>query len=78
MVPVSTTVNGFYTPLRQQIELAVAEGFITSSNMSLVKFVDLQPGDNEEQDWGKRCMEALGSWVWDESAGYNLQWKEGN
>ncbi|KAJ9094087.1 hypothetical protein QFC21_006188 [Naganishia friedmannii] len=58
-------VNGFYTPLRQQIELAVAEGFITSSNMSLIKFVDLQSGDEEERDWGKRCMEALEAWVWD-------------
>ncbi|KAI5449486.1 hypothetical protein NCC49_004631 [Naganishia albida] len=69
-------VNGFYSPLRAQIELAVAEGFITPANTSLIKFVDLQAGDDEERDWGKRCMEALESWVWDESAGYNLQWKE--
>ncbi|KAJ9123447.1 hypothetical protein QFC24_003661 [Naganishia onofrii] len=69
---------GTFEEVMEMIELAVAEGFITFSNMSLIKFVDLQPGDSEERDWGKRCMEALDSWVWDESAGYNLQWKEGN
>ncbi|GHJ84074.1 hypothetical protein NliqN6_0476 [Naganishia liquefaciens] len=69
-------VNGFYSPLRQQIELAVAEGFITPANISLIKFVDLQDGDDEARDWGRRAVEALQSWVWDESAGYNLQWKE--
>lgn len=60
-------VNCFYSPLRDQIERAVSEGFITPANTSLIKFVDLQAGDNEERDWGKRCMEALEGWVWDVS-----------
>ncbi|KAJ9103621.1 hypothetical protein QFC19_004196 [Naganishia cerealis] len=57
-------------PLRDQIERAVAEGFITPANTSLIKFVDLQPGDDEERAWGKRCMEALESWVWDVSPAF--------
>ena len=60
-------VNGFYSPLRQQIELAVAEGFITPANISLIKFMDLQDGDDEARDWGRRAVEALQSWVWDVS-----------
>lgn len=62
-------VNGFYSPLRDQIERAVSEGFITPANTSLIKFVDLESGDDEARDWGRRAMEALESWVWDVSIG---------
>jgi hypothetical protein len=60
-------VNGFYSPLRDQIERAVSEGFITPANTSLIKFIDLQSGDDEAKDWGRRAVEALESWVWDVS-----------
>jgi hypothetical protein len=60
-------VNGFYSPLRDQIERAVSEGFITPANTSLIKFVDLASGDDEAKDWGRRAVEALESWVWDVS-----------
>lgn len=33
-------VNGFYTPLRQQIELAVEEGFISAAGKELISFID--------------------------------------
>jgi hypothetical protein len=62
-----SVVNGFYSPLRDQIERAVSEGFITPANTSLIKFVDLESGDDEAKDWGRRAVEALESWVWDVS-----------
>ena len=61
------TVNGFYTPLKQQILLAVQEGFIASKNLSLIDIIDLQPGDDPTQDWGKRGMEAIERWSLDVS-----------
>lgn len=67
-------VNNFYTPLRTQIDVAVSEGFIQPINLSLLKIVDLQEGDGHE-DWGKRCMEALEDWKWEEKAGYDLDWQ---
>jgi hypothetical protein len=60
-------VNGFYTPLKQQIELAVQEGFIAPANMSLIEFVDLEDGDAPMLDWGKRGMEAVERWSVDVS-----------
>lgn len=33
-------VNAFYTPIKQQIELAVQEGFISAADKELVSFVD--------------------------------------
>ncbi|KAG7561974.1 hypothetical protein FFLO_02614 [Filobasidium floriforme] len=67
-------VNGFYTPLKQQIELAVQEGFIAPANMSLIEFVDLEARDDPMLDWGKRGMEAVERWSVDDSAGYQLSW----
>lgn len=60
-------VNGFYTPLKQQIELAVQEGFIAPANMSLIEFVDLEAGDDPMLDWGKRGVEAVERWSVDVS-----------
>jgi hypothetical protein len=57
-------VNGFYTPLRNQVQLAVKEGFIQAVNLSLIKFVDLQDGESPEQ-WGQVCIQALENWTWE-------------
>ncbi|PWZ00115.1 hypothetical protein BCV70DRAFT_200274 [Testicularia cyperi] len=40
-------VNGFYSPLRQQIDLAVQEGFISAVGRSLVSFVDCDASNIE-------------------------------
>lgn len=60
-------VNGFYTPLKHQVELAVQEGFIASTNASLIEFVDLSEGDDAMVGWGKRGMEAIEKWEVDVS-----------
>lgn len=60
-------MNGFYTPLKEQVDLAVREGFIAPANASLISFVDLQEGDDEMVDWGKRGMEAIEKWEVDVS-----------
>lgn len=67
-------VNGFYSPLRDLVERSVAEGFISPVNQSLIKIIDLQPGDDPMSDWGKRGMEALEAWTFDHTAGYQLDW----
>ena len=60
-------MNGFYTPLKEQVDLAVREGFIAPANASLISFVDLDEGDDEMVDWGKRGMEAIEKWEVDVS-----------
>ncbi len=40
-------VNGFYTPLKQQIDLAVEEGFISKAGQQLVSIVDCDPSNIE-------------------------------
>ncbi len=68
-------INGFYTPLRQQISKAVEAGFISQLNSSLMRFVDLEEGEVEGKvDWGRKGVEALEGWKWEEGAGYDLKW----
>ncbi|EST05082.1 ABC transporter-like protein [Kalmanozyma brasiliensis GHG001] len=38
-------VNGFYSPLKQQIDLAVEEGFISKAGQQLVSFIDCDPSN---------------------------------
>ncbi len=38
-------VNGFYTPIKQQIDLAVEEGFINAAGQKLVSIVDVDPSN---------------------------------
>jgi predicted Rossmann-fold nucleotide-binding protein len=70
-------VEGFYTPLREQIARATKDGFITANNSRLVRFLD-GPGEDEQEawDWGKEALGAMERWEWDESAGYaGLTWE---
>lgn len=69
-------VNGFYEPLRQQVKLAVKEGFIAPINEALIQFIDLREDDDPTKDWGKRAVEALEAWKFDDDAGYKLSWSE--
>lgn len=70
-------VAGFYTPLRQQIERATADGFITPSNSRLVRFLEREEGEGEAWNWGREALRAMEEWVWDDRAGYaGLTWEE--
>lgn len=71
-------MNGFYTPLQQQVQLAVKEGFIAPANLSLIEFVELEQGDDPMQDWGRRGMEAIERWTVDVSIGVPRSWLRGS
>ncbi|KAL9936482.1 hypothetical protein V8E36_004550 [Tilletia maclaganii] len=46
-------INGFYAPIKQLVDQAVASGFITPANSELITFVDAT------EDWGKHVVEAV-------------------
>jgi hypothetical protein len=61
----SSTVDNFYTPLRDLIQSASKSGFINPENLSLVSIVDLPGGEgaNSDEDraeeWGAAALKAL-------------------
>lgn len=59
-------VNSFYSPLREQINKAVEEGFITERNKGLIRFLDAPEGGEEGFDWGREALKALEEWEWDD------------
>jgi hypothetical protein len=64
-------IDSFFTPLQQQIQRSVDEGFIAAKNLAFIKFID----GPDDADWGRLAVEALDGWVWDENAGYKgLDW----
>lgn len=77
-------VAGFYSPLREQIQRATTDGFITEKNSRLVRFLDgpSEQGNGSTSgggtwDWGKEALAAMDRWVWDDKAGYaGLTWEE--
>lgn len=73
---VAVNIKGFFTPLRQQVERAVEDGFITAQNAELIAFVDAPSADCGEAVLAEidRMQERLaqregGFWDWKQSGG---------
>ncbi|WVN86766.1 uncharacterized protein L203_101938 [Cryptococcus depauperatus CBS 7841] len=64
-------VGNFYTNLYKQFESSVEAGFISQENLSLLKLVNLEGGQNANSDetkateWGQAAVTALQNWSMD-------------
>ncbi|KAK6903051.1 hypothetical protein I203_108312 [Kwoniella mangroviensis CBS 8507] len=74
-------VGNFYTHLYNQFISSVEAGFIAPSNLSLLKLVNLEGGEDANTDesradeWGQAAFKALDEWDLAEGAGYALDWE---
>ncbi|OXG21545.1 lysine decarboxylase [Cryptococcus neoformans Tu401-1] len=75
-------ISNFFTHLYKQFENSVEAGFIAPNNLSLLRLVDLEGGEEANIDetradeWGQAALKALKEWSVGEDVGYNLNWKE--
>lgn len=66
-------IDNFFTHLYKQFENSVEAGFIASSNLALLKLVDLEGGEEANMDearaheWGQAALKALKEWSLDVS-----------
>ncbi|SPO42084.1 related to ATP-binding cassette (ABC) transporter [Pseudozyma flocculosa] len=75
---VLVNINGFWSPMRQQVDLAHQEGFISDAGRQLIRFVDVEAADVDS--CGQRVVDEVlsmqsalaqrpgGYWNWDRSS----------
>lgn len=69
-------VNGFYSPLRELVKVALESGFIRPGYDGILKYVEKPEGD-ENFDWGVAALEALSTWTPPKSGPYYTKWNAG-
>ena len=72
-------VLSYFDPLRQLIQNGISEGYIGSSNASLIVFVDgpTSHRDHGNFDWGTAAVQAIQAWRWDDVKVLPFDWTTG-